>query len=141
MKKILYILSALYTFCITHSLLADDVAEGLSAPDRGLYQTLTMVAVALLFFYFIMWRPEQKRRKTMEAQRSALKKGDRVTAMGIIGTVSRIQEHTIILKMIDGTKIEFLKGAINEIMPVSDEEAKKIDKEETTLSLVEKKKN
>jgi preprotein translocase subunit YajC len=44
-----------------------------------------------------------------------MKKGDRVTAMGIIGTVDKIQEGSVILRMVDGGKIEVVKGAITEI--------------------------
>ena len=78
-------------------------------------QTFVMIGVALVFFYFILWRPEQKRRKAAEAMRSAMKKGDKVTAMAIIGTVDKINEHTIVMKMIDGAKIEVLKAAITEV--------------------------
>ncbi|MEZ5315509.1 MAG: preprotein translocase subunit YajC [Chlamydiales bacterium] len=79
------------------------------------WQTLIMVAVAVVFFYFILWRPEQKRRKSMEKKRSAMKKGDKVTAMGIIGTIDRLKEQTVVLKMVDGSKIEVIKGAITEV--------------------------
>lgn len=103
-------------------------ADGPPVRDQGFTQTLVMVAIALVFFYFILWRPEQKRRKTMEKQRDALKKGDRITAMGIIGTIVRVQEHTIIVKMFDGSKIEMLKGAITEVLSGTEEDAKKADK-------------
>ncbi len=96
--------------------------------DQGFMQTLIMMAIALLFFYFILWRPEQKRRKAMEEQRNTLQQGDKVTAMGIVGTVVRIQENTVILKMYDGSKIEVLKGAITDVMPETEEP--KIDKPE-----------
>ena len=66
----------------------------------------------------------------MEQQRSALKKGDRVTAMGIIRTVVRIDEHTLILKMYDGSKIEMLKAAISDVIPGTDDDAKKAEKED-----------
>lgn len=88
----------------------------------GMSQTLIMIAIALVFFYFILWRPEQKRRKVAEQMRSSLKKGDRVTAMGIIGKIDRIQENTVVIKMIDGSKIEMLKGAITEVQAGSGEE-------------------
>jgi preprotein translocase subunit YajC len=84
--------------------------------------TIVMLAIAMLFFYFILWRPEQKRRKVAEQMRAALKKGDRVTAMGILGIVSKIQEHTVILKMVDGAKIEVLKAAITDVQPGSSSE-------------------
>ena len=109
---------------------AQDATE--AAPrEQNFMQTIIMIVIALVFFYFILWRPEQKRRKTMEKQRSSLKKGDRVTAMGIIGTVLRVQETSIILKMVDGGKIEVLKAAITDVQPGTEEDAKKADKEDT----------
>lgn len=89
--------------------------------DQGFTQTMVMMAIALLFFYFILWRPEQKRRKALDEQRNALRQGDKVTAVGIVGTVVRIQENTVILKMYDGSKIEVLKGAITDVMPDSEQ--------------------
>ena len=96
-----------------------------ASPSGGISQTLIMIGVALVFFYFILWRPEQKRRKAAEQMRRSLKKGDRVTAMGIIGKVEKIQEQTVVLKMVDGSKIEFLKGAITDVQPSSEEEPSK----------------
>ena len=98
-----------------------------SSPSQGggggLTQTFIMIGIALVFFYFILWRPEQKRRKAAEQMRGSLKKGDRVTAMGIIGKVDRILEQTIVLKMIDGSKIEILKAAITDVQPSTDEKS------------------
>ncbi len=96
-------------------------------PDQSFWQTLVMIGIAFLFFYVILWRPEQKRRKELEGQRNALKKGDRVAAMGIIGTVVRVGEQTVILKMYDGAKLEFYKAAITDILPESEEAGKKTE--------------
>lgn len=114
--------------------MAADEPDTMPMRDQGLWQTVVMISIALLFFYFILWRPEQKRRKTMEVQRNALTKGDKVTAMGIIGTVLRIQEQTVILKMYDGSKIEVLKGAITDVIPGSEEDIKKAEKEDRNQS-------
>lgn len=89
--------------------------EGVPSPQQGMIQTVLMIGVAVLFFYLILWRPEQKRRKTLEDQRNKLKKGDRVIAMGIIGTVDKINQETVILKMVDGSKIEIVAAAITEV--------------------------
>ena len=89
----------------------------------GMTQMLLIIAISIAFFYFILWRPEQKRRKAAEQMRGALKKGDRVTAMGILGKVDKIQEQTVILKMVDGAKIEVLKAAITDVQPAAAEEA------------------
>lgn len=93
-----------------------------ASSQSGISSTLIMIGIALVFFYFILWRPEQKRRKAAEQMRSSIKKGDRVTAMGIIGKVDRIQEQTIVLKMIDGAKIEVLKAAVTDVQPAAAEE-------------------
>ncbi len=116
----------------TGSLLADEAA----APAAGgnMYQTLMLLGFGVVFFYFLLWRPEQKRRKAIEKQRSGLKKGDRVTAMGIIGSVVRIQDNTVILKMVDGSKIEVLKMAISDVQPGTDEvtEVQAVESTETS---------
>lgn len=125
MKKFLLVLLAL-----PMSLLAQDASA--PPPEQSFYQTLVMIAIALMFFYFILWRPEQKRRKALEEQRSTLKQGDRVQAMGIIGKVVRIKDSTVILKMVDGTQIEFVKDAISSILPDSeDKDDKSVSKKGT----------
>jgi len=100
--------------------LADDVVSA-PASGGGMSQILLMIAISVAFFYFILWRPEQKRRKVAEQMRGALKKGDRVTAMGIIGKVDKVQEQTVILKMVDGAKIEILKAAITDVQPAAED--------------------
>lgn len=99
-------------------------AEGAAAPREGNFtQTLMMIGVALAFFYFILWRPEQKRRKSMEKLRTSLKKGDRVTAMGILGTVEKVQDTTVIVSLYDGAKMEVVKAAITEVQEAVVEKA------------------
>lgn len=133
MKKYAWIVGALLIFLSQSFAWGEENTEIPQPPsDQGFWQTFVMIGIALIFFYFILWRPEQKRRKQMEETRGALKKGDRVTAMGIIGTVLKIQDQTVVLKMYDGSKVEFLKGAITEVMPAApgaEEEAKKDDEE------------
>ena len=122
MHKILAFLPALL---LSAPLLAQEGAP--AARENNLWQTLIMIGIALVFFYFILWRPEQKRRKAMEKQRSSMKVGDRVTAMGIIGTVAKVQETTVILKMVDGAKIEILKAAITDVQSGDEEKSKRVE--------------
>lgn len=101
--------------------------EAAPSATGSLMQTFLMIGIALVFFYLILWRPEQKRRKAAEQMRGSIKKGDRVTAMGIIGKVDRVQDQTIVLKMIDGAKIEMLKVAITDVQPGKEEDAPKTE--------------
>ncbi|MDB6082061.1 MAG: putative preprotein translocase YajC subunit [Chlamydiia bacterium] len=117
---------------ITHFFLAADVAPQMIPPsDNGLMQTFSMIAVALVLFYFLLWRPEQKRRKTEEVKRATMKKGDRVsTISGILGVISKVNQDTVVLRMIDGAKIEFMKAAISDVQPLSEEESKKLSQDD-----------
>lgn len=132
MKKLHFKLLTLGLF-LSNCLSAEGEAAQ-PAQQGNFMQTLIMIGIAVLFFYFILWRPEQKRRKAMEQQRNALKKGDRVTAMGIIGTVANIKETSVILRMVDGAKIEILKTAITDVQPGTEEDLKKVEKEEAKVS-------
>jgi preprotein translocase subunit YajC len=116
---------------LTGSLLFAEEGEAVANNSQGGFmQTIVMIGIALVFFYFILYRPEQKRRKKSEQMRNSLKKGDRITAMGIIGTVSSVKDNTVIVKMCDGAKVEFLKGAITDVQPATEEKTEK----ETELS-------
>ncbi len=128
MKK-WFSLSLLLLTLMQVSLFAQDGGEVGPSREQGIWQTVVMIFILLVFFYFILWRPEQKRRKALEEQRTSLKQGDRVVAMGIVGTVLRIQEQTVILKMYDGSKVEFLKGAVTEVNPETAEESAKTEKQ------------
>ena len=101
--------------------------EAAPSASGGMFQTIIMIALAMVFFYFILWRPEQKRRKAAETMRSALKKGDKVTAMGIIGTISSIKDQSVVLRMVEGAKIEVLKAAITDVQSGSED----VEKAET----------
>lgn len=98
-------------------------ADGAAAAPQGgnMMQTIMLLGFGVVFFYFLLWRPEQKRRKAAEKQRSSIKKGDRVTAMGILGTVVQVREKSVVLKMVDGSKIEMLLMAVSDVQPGTDE--------------------
>lgn len=101
--------------------------EGGAAKGGGMTQMLMMIGVAIAFFYFIVLRPERKRRKAMQKRRESLQKGDKVTAMGIIGTVAGIREETIVLKLFDGAKMEVLKAAVTDVNPASETDEKTVE--------------
>jgi preprotein translocase subunit YajC len=118
----------IYLFPILAAASLSAQEEG-APPPQSMWQTVIMIVIAIAFFYLLLWRPEQKRRKALEEQRSGLQQGDRVVAMGIIGTVLRVQEETVILKMYDGAKLEVLKGAITDVTSGSEAETAKSEKE------------
>ena len=115
MKKIL--MFTIPALCTTASAFAQtEPATG----NSNLMQMLFMIGFAVVFFYFIIWRPDQKRRKQMEQMRSSIAKGDRVTVMGILGTIDKVEKDTVILSLYQGGKMEVLKNAITDIQPAKE---------------------
>ncbi|MBQ3825076.1 MAG: preprotein translocase subunit YajC, partial [Spirochaetaceae bacterium] len=113
----------------TQLLLQVDAAQG-----NALMMPITLVLI-IVIFYFFMIRPENKKRKETEKMIAALKKGDKVVTIGgIHGVVSQPKENTIIVKVDDGTKIEFNRSAISTVLvdKKNDEKVVKMDKSEKT---------
>ena len=84
-----------------------------SAPDGagplGAMSPLLMVALMFGVFYFVLWRPQARERKKVDAFRQSMKKGDRVwTQGGIIGTVTQVEDQAVVLDIGAG-KIRVLK--------------------------------
>ena len=90
------------------------LTETVSA-SAGLGSTVIMMVVMLGVFYFMLIRPENKRKKEAEQMRSAVKKGDEiVTIGGIVGTVVDVKEKNIVIETgADQVRIEFEKWAIS----------------------------
>lgn len=117
MKKFYASALALASLFFSTPIFAEVAQEAAKPKQQNYMQTIIMLGAAVIFFYFILLRPEQKRRKKLEKQRNSMQKGAKVTAMGIIGTVDKIEERTVILKMVDGSKIEVLKQAVTDVVP------------------------
>ena len=74
-----------------------------------------MVLAMLVIFYFLLLRPESKKKKALEKMRSELAVGDQVTTIGgIIGTICAVKEESIVIETsADRVRVEFAKWAIS----------------------------
>ena len=81
----------------------------------GMGSTLLMLVVMVGVFYFMLIRPENKRKKESEEMRSSVKKGDKVTTIGgIIGTVVDVKENNIVIETsADQVRMELAKWALS----------------------------
>ena len=93
----------------------------------GMGSTVFMLVAMLAIMYFVMIRPENKRKKEAEQMRSALKKGDKiVTIGGITGTVVDVKDNKFVIETgADQVRIEFEKWALSSNETAA--EAKKAD--------------
>jgi len=81
---------------------------------------LVMMVAMIGIMYFIVYRPQVKARKKLEAAIREIKKGDRVlTSGGIYGTIVGTSETVAVLEIDKekGVKIEINKTMIAQVLP------------------------
>lgn len=75
-------------------------------------ETLIYMGIFLALMYFMVLRPEQKRRKEQQALLSSVKQGDHVvTVGGMHGTVAKLTDKTVTLR-IDSVNVTVDRVAI-----------------------------
>ena len=96
--------------------------------------TILMIVVMLAIMYFMMIRPENKRKKKAQEMRDSLKKGDVITSIGgIVGRIVSVSKDTIVVETSDDrVRMELTKWAVSSVGVQSGEqpEEKKEDKKE-----------
>ena len=87
--------------------------------------SLLMIVVMVAVFYFLLIRPENKRKKQAEEMRSSLKVGDEITTIGgITGTICAVKDKTLVLETgADRVRIELAKWAVSSKGTQTTEEA------------------
>src|SRR5262249_57116953 len=108
-------------------MLFPDLAYAAAAPPGGgsqsMLPTIVMVASMLAIFYFLLLRPQQKQKQERERMLSSMKRGDRVvTTSGMHGTVTSLNEHTVVCRVADQVKLEFDRSAIGRVVAGGGEE-------------------
>lgn len=113
------------------------------AAGGSMMSTIIMLVVMVGVFYFMLIRPENKRKKEAEQTRNSIKNGDNVTTIGgITGTVVDVKEDKFVLETsADRVRIEFVKWAIstNETAEAAAKEKAKKAQEEKAKAKAAKK--
>jgi preprotein translocase subunit YajC len=99
------------------STLSTILADAANPPGGGggsiLANPLFMIVLFIVMFYFLIIRPQQRQRKELQARIEALQTGDKVvTTSGIHGIIHSLREHTVVIKIAEGTMVEFDKPAV-----------------------------
>lgn len=86
-----------------------------AGPPSGLaaMQPFLMIAVMFAIFYFLLFRPQQKRQREQDALLKSLKKGDKVRlADGIRGEIVELTESEALVQIADKVKVQVLRSSI-----------------------------
>ena len=102
--------------------------------------TILMIIVMLAIMYFMMIRPEIKRKKKAQEMRDSLKKGDVITSIGgIVGRIVSVSKDTIVIETSDDrVRMELTKWAVSSVGVQSSEQPE--EKKEEKKSKDEEKK-
>ena len=100
--------------------------------------SIIMLVVVIAVFYFMLIRPENKRKKQAQAMRDSLKKGDTITTIGgIVGKIVTVKPDTIVIETSeDRVRMELTKWAVSttgvqaSTEPVKEKKEKKESAEE-----------
>ncbi|MBP3391981.1 MAG: preprotein translocase subunit YajC [Clostridia bacterium] len=135
-KKLIAFVSTIGVVC-AGSMVMVSAAEASATPAAGgkqgggwmsLILPIGYILFIVLIGYFLIFRPNKKRKQQEEKLRSSLMLGDQiVTIGGICGTIVNIKDDVITIESsLDKTLIEFKNWAIREVkkLETDDEPAK-----------------
>ena len=100
-------------------LLFPDVANAMGTTGAeggagGGSSMLIMLVAIFAIFYFLMIRPESKRRKERQAMIDSLKRGDKVVTIGgLYGDVQDVHDDRIVIRIAEGVKVEVAKSSVS----------------------------
>ncbi|WP_085217777.1 preprotein translocase subunit YajC [Allosphingosinicella indica] len=88
------------------------------AGAAGFMISVFPLLLVFVIFYFLLIRPQQRRMKQHQAMVQAVKKNDvAVTAGGVIGKVTKVDEHEIEMEIAQGVRVKVVKGTLSEVRP------------------------
>lgn len=89
----------------------------------GTIATILYVVVLFGILYLLLIRPQQKRQKKHRKMIEDLKVNDPVVTIGgLYGTIIKINDKTVILRVADGVRLEFQKNAISYVNADEDDD-------------------
>ena len=97
----------------------ESVAYAQEAGARGFGGLDILLLVGFVaIFYFLLWRPQAKRRKEHQALMASISKGDEVvTAGGILGLVTKVEDDVILVKVAGNVELRLQKSAVGSTLP------------------------
>ena len=103
--------------------------------------TILMLVVLFVIMYFLMIRPENKRKKKAQEMRDSLKKGDTITTIGgIVGKIVMVKPDTIVIETSDDrVRMELTKWAVSTtgVQSSGEEKSSKEEKKEDEVKKTE----
>lgn len=97
-------------------LISTAFAQDAGAPTGGGLEMFMPFVLIIVIFYFLLWRPQQKKMKLHREMLGGLKRGDRiVTGGGIYGRIARIEgDEDLIVEIAPEVRVRVARGTVSE---------------------------
>ncbi len=121
MKQIKRILMLILALTVLAALTGCGVmggAEGdasAASTTTSMFSMVATFALMIVLFYFLLIRPENKRKKQVNEMRSSLKVGDEITTIGgVVGKIVSIKDDVIVIETgADRVRVELARWAVS----------------------------
>jgi preprotein translocase subunit YajC len=91
---------------------------GAAGGAAGFFNMIFPLVLIFVIFYFLLIRPQQKRVKQHQTLIGAVKPRDTaVTNGGLIGKVTKVEEHEVELEIAAGVRVRVMKSMLSDVRP------------------------
>ena len=94
-------------------------AAGATQPSgmAAFFNTLFLPIALFLIFWVLVFRPQSKRAKELQAEITAVKKGDEIiTGGGLRGRVTKVSDDEVEVEIAQGVKVRAVKSTISSVV-------------------------
>ena len=105
--------------------ISEAMAQSAGGGSGFLIQIAPLVLIFAVF-YFLLIRPQQKKMKDHRSMVESLSKGDKVvTAGGLLGTISKIEDDRIAsVEISENVKVQVVRSTITEVISANNNKKK-----------------
>ena len=84
----------------------------------GFFISIFPLILIFVIFYFLLIRPQQRRMKQHQEMIGAVKVRDTaVTSGGLIGKVTKVDEHEVEIEVAQGVRVRVVKSMLSDVRP------------------------
>ena len=110
-SSLLMLVTVLFGTVLNSSMAFAQSAPGAQAP---VWMQMAPFIPMIAIFYFLIWRPQQKREKTRQGFIAQMKRGDEVvTSTGMFGRIEGMTDQFVTLEISDGVRVKMLRSSIS----------------------------
>lgn len=123
MKHVKQILAAVLVLALLAALVgctpvsadASASGDGSASTMGSMFSLIATFGLMIVLFYFLLIRPENKRKKQVNEMRSSLQVGDEITTIGgVVGKIVSIKDDVIVIETgADRVRVELARWAVS----------------------------